>query len=125
MTAAETGLQVAGVALPADANLIELWLHERSPHTKRAYRADVGRFRSRAGKPLRAVTLADLQEFANSMTGYFFFQKTDKRALIPRPETDLLVEFAVKAAKELSAADGLGSDPAGSIFSATTRFTAG
>lgn len=30
--------------------------------------------------------------------------KTDKRALIPRPETELLVEFAVKAAREAAAA---------------------
>jgi integrase/recombinase XerD len=53
----------------SDDHLVELWLHERSPHTQRAYRADVERFRSRAGKPLRAVTLSDLQEFANSLTG--------------------------------------------------------
>ena len=69
MTGAETALQVASAALPADDHLIELWLHELSPHTQRAYRADVERFRSRAGKPLRSVTLTDLQEFANSMTG--------------------------------------------------------
>ena len=68
MTNAGTALQVASAALPADDHLIDLWLHERSPHTQRAYRADVERFRRRAGKPLRFVTLTDLQEFANSMT---------------------------------------------------------
>lgn len=52
----------------SDGQLIALWLHERSRHTQRAYRADAERFRSRAGKPLRTVTLADLQEFANSLT---------------------------------------------------------
>ena len=50
-----------------DDHLVGLWLHERSPHTQRAYRADVERFRSGAGKPLRSVTLADLQEFARSI----------------------------------------------------------
>lgn len=69
MTSAETALQMTLPRLLADDRLIELWLHERSPHTQRAYRADVERFRSRAGKALDAVTLADLQEFANSMTG--------------------------------------------------------
>ena len=52
----------------SDDHLLELWLHERSPHTRRAYRADVAQFRGRAGKPLHAVTLTDLQEFANSLT---------------------------------------------------------
>jgi integrase/recombinase XerD len=56
------------VATPDD-QLIELWLHQRPRHTQRAYRADAEQFRSRAGKPLRAVTLADLQEFANSIRG--------------------------------------------------------
>ena len=50
-----------------DDQLIELWLHERSPHTQRAYRADVGRFRLGVGKPLKATTLEDLQKFANSL----------------------------------------------------------
>ena len=51
-----------------DDQLIELWLHGRSPHTQRAYRADVHRFRARAGKPLASVTLADLQDFAGALT---------------------------------------------------------
>src|SRR3954453_16254378 len=51
----------------SDDHLLELWLHGRSSHTQRAYRADVDRFRPRAGKALARVTLADLQEFANSL----------------------------------------------------------
>jgi integrase/recombinase XerD len=53
----------------SDDHLLELWLHERSRHTQRAYRADVGRFRAWAGKPLRAVTLTDLQAFARTLEG--------------------------------------------------------
>ena len=49
------------------AHLIELWLHGRSPHTQRAYRADIARFSTGAGKPLSSVTLADLQDFADSL----------------------------------------------------------
>jgi integrase/recombinase XerD len=51
----------------SEDQLIELWLHERSPHTQRAYRADIERLRSRAGKPLHALTLTDLHDFANSL----------------------------------------------------------
>src|SRR5690349_12237862 len=47
-----------------DAQLVEIWLHGRSPHTQRAYAADIARFAA-AGKPLAAVTLADLQAFAD------------------------------------------------------------
>jgi integrase/recombinase XerD len=51
-----------------DLHLIELWLHgHRSEHTRRAYRADVDRFRKRIPKLLAHVTLADLQEFADSL----------------------------------------------------------
>jgi integrase/recombinase XerD len=51
----------------SDSQLIGIWLHGRSPHTQRAYAADVARLRS-AGKPLTAVTLQDLQNFADSIT---------------------------------------------------------
>ena len=48
--------------------MLEIWLHGRSPHTQRAYRSDIERFfRLRAGKPLKQATLADLQQFAQSL----------------------------------------------------------
>ncbi|HUK15596.1 MAG TPA: tyrosine-type recombinase/integrase [Bryobacteraceae bacterium] len=52
-----------------DSRLVEIWLHGRSEHTARAYRADVDRLRSNLGKPLAAATLADLQRFADSLGG--------------------------------------------------------
>jgi integrase/recombinase XerD len=58
-------------ALPAqaetDAQLIALWLHGRSPATVRAYRADVSALLARCGRPLRAVTLGDVQAFADRL----------------------------------------------------------
>src|SRR2546425_7112339 len=51
----------------SDEQLLKLWLHGRSPNTQRAYRADVARFVTLVAKPLRYVTLADLQEFADSL----------------------------------------------------------
>jgi site-specific recombinase XerD len=56
------------LARPAsDDHLIELWLHGRSMHTQRAYRADIERFRARAGKPFSLVTLTDLQNFSATL----------------------------------------------------------
>ena len=52
-----------------DLELIEIWLHGRSSHTQRAYRADVERFLGSLGKPLSHATLLDLQHFADSLTG--------------------------------------------------------
>jgi integrase/recombinase XerD len=57
-------------ALPqahSDDQLIEIWLHGRSVHTQRAYRADIAWFQLGAGKPLPSVTLTDLQGFADSL----------------------------------------------------------
>src|ERR1700683_1294830 len=51
----------------SDTQLLEIWLHGRSRHTQRAYRADIGRFVAWARRPLPAVTLADLQGFADSL----------------------------------------------------------
>jgi site-specific recombinase XerD len=53
----------------SDDQLLEIWLHGRSVHTQRAYRADIERFRAGAGKPFRQITLADLQQFADSLGG--------------------------------------------------------
>jgi integrase/recombinase XerD len=58
------------LALPqasSDDQLVAIWLHGRSVHTQRAYRADVARFRRGAGKPLPSITLTDLQAFADSL----------------------------------------------------------
>ncbi len=50
-----------------DQHLVELWLHGRSPHTQRAYRADVARFSAFVATPLPTVTLGDLQAFADTL----------------------------------------------------------
>jgi integrase/recombinase XerD len=50
------------------ASLLALWLQSHtSLHTRRAYQADVARFRQLVLKPLAQVTLADLQAFAASL----------------------------------------------------------
>jgi integrase/recombinase XerD len=71
--AAEISVSSPGVItipeLARDEQLIALWLHGRSPHTARAYASDLARLRARAGKPLAALTLADLQRFADAMAG--------------------------------------------------------
>ena len=51
----------------SDDQVLAIWLHGRSLHTQRAYRADIERFRAGAEKPFRQVALADLQQFADSL----------------------------------------------------------
>jgi site-specific recombinase XerD len=51
-----------------DAALLELWLGTKvSGHTRRAYRAELGRFLAASGKPLVRVTMADLQDYAQTL----------------------------------------------------------
>jgi integrase/recombinase XerD len=52
-----------------DGHLLELWLHGRSRHTQRAYRADIECFLAAIPKPLAQITLSDLQQFAGTRTG--------------------------------------------------------
>ena len=52
-----------------DDHLVDLWLHGRSPHTQRAYRADSNRFLAFVAAPLTTVTLGDVQAFSDSLTG--------------------------------------------------------
>jgi site-specific recombinase XerD len=49
-----------------DGRLIELWLHGKSDATIEAYRSDLSKFFDfTEGKPLRAITLSDVQDFAD------------------------------------------------------------
>jgi integrase/recombinase XerD len=50
-----------------DAQIVDLWLHGRPPHTQRAYRADVGRFLAFVATPLGSVGLGDVQDFVDSL----------------------------------------------------------
>lgn len=52
----------------ADADLIELWLRDRSPHTQVAYRRDVLKFLEYVGKVLAEVSVADLQSYAEAIS---------------------------------------------------------
>lgn len=68
LPASSTNSSTNLVARPAaDTQLLSLWLHGRSPHTQAAYVANVRRFLAFTGKPLAAVTLADLQRFADNL----------------------------------------------------------
>ncbi len=52
-----------------DERLVGLWLHGKSAATVQAYRSDLAKFEDFTdGKPLRAVTLADVQEFADFLS---------------------------------------------------------
>jgi len=52
-----------------DEALVRMWTHGRSLHTVRAYRRDIDRLLAFVRKPLRAITLSDLQAFADSLSG--------------------------------------------------------
>jgi site-specific recombinase XerD len=67
-----TNLQ-AVATVPAQATrddqVLALWLHGRSPHTARAYRADVTGFGLFVGRPLREITLGDVQAYSDALSG--------------------------------------------------------
>ena len=50
-----------------DQQLIALWLHGRPASTQEAYERDLARFLAFVDKPLRSVTLGDVQAVANSL----------------------------------------------------------
>lgn len=69
MTTAIISTQPANMTQQAhsDGQLIGLWLHGRPAGTQRMYSEAAGRLADVVGKPLQAVTLADLQGFADSL----------------------------------------------------------
>lgn len=58
---------VVPVQAETDTQLVALWLHGRSPGTQRAYAADIAAFRAHVARPLPAVTLGDVQGFADAL----------------------------------------------------------
>src|SRR5690242_19015278 len=65
-----------------DAKLVELWLSMKtSPHTRRAYAADIARFRAFVHKPLSWVTLMDLQAWADQLGQGSFKPASQNRAV--------------------------------------------
>lgn len=62
----------SGLAAPPDSSpdtrLVELWLSlKTSPHTRRAYSADIARFLAFVETPLTQVTLSDVQRWAGHL----------------------------------------------------------
>ena len=61
----------ATVAFPRQAThdyeLITMWLHGRPKTTRRAYERHVDRFLAQTHKPLAAITVGDVQAFADNM----------------------------------------------------------
>lgn len=53
----------------SDEHLINLWLHGRGRHTRRAYAAELHRFQKFLDKPFQTVRLDDLQRFVDSLEG--------------------------------------------------------
>ena len=68
-----TPLTISPTPAPAQAatddQVLALWLHGRGPHTARAYRADVAAFGAFVGRPLRSVTLGDVQAYSDALAG--------------------------------------------------------
>lgn len=62
--------------------LIDLWLHGKSPHSQRAYRQDLSCFLAFVEmKPLPQVTLNDVQAFASAMSAQGYSSNTMARRL--------------------------------------------
>lgn len=64
-----------------DKAVLLCWLHGRPEHTRRAYHADLARFYAHARKPLTAVTLADLQAYADALAAAGLASATRARML--------------------------------------------
>ena len=61
--------------------VIALWVHGKSPHTQRYYRRAARQFLGWVGKPLDRVTLADVQEYATSLTTSGLAPSSQARAI--------------------------------------------
>lgn len=86
MTTADTSApQLCAQRIPrqaeSDEQLIQLWIHGRSKHTIKGYSNDIMLFRQQVSKPLRSVTLQDLQDYSDSLAQKDYAPTTIKRML--------------------------------------------
>ena len=58
------------VQASTDAQVVNMWLHGKSPATQKSYHWETLRFAEHVGKPLRDVTLGDVQAYASSLEHY-------------------------------------------------------
>ena len=65
----------------SDEQLIQLWLHGRSPHTQRAYKNDIAGFLKFVQTPLRNMTLGQLQSYADTLQSEKLSSASIKRKL--------------------------------------------
>lgn len=63
----ESGVATASAQCDSDEHLVALWLHGRPDHTQRAYQAEADRLLEYLNKPLRSVTLGDVQGFTDHL----------------------------------------------------------
>jgi len=66
---------------PDDKVLLTRWLHGRPEHTRRAYHANIARFLGHARKPLAAITLHDVQAYADGLAAEGLAPATRARML--------------------------------------------
>lgn len=52
-----------------DAQVMGMWLHGRPSTTRKAYGFEIGKFLDYVSKPLRQITLGDLQDYIDTLAG--------------------------------------------------------
>jgi integrase/recombinase XerD len=72
---------VAGREASTDAQVLAMWAHGKAPHTCRAYAFEARRFLAFAGAPLGAVTLGDVQAYAEHLAARGLAPASQVRAL--------------------------------------------
>lgn len=65
----------------SDEQLIKLWLHGRSKNTIKGYLYDINLFCQKINKPLKTVTLQDLQDYTDYLSEKEYAPATMKRIL--------------------------------------------
>jgi len=77
----ETGRAADARQAANDAQVLAMWLHGRATNTQRAYVREVGAFFDFVACPLGAVTLGDVQEYADALVRRGLAPASQSRAL--------------------------------------------